>query len=128
VGQNLAWRGQSWAFEDVTSVMVNSMLIWFNEYELTNQNTVNKCCGNIHDVGHFTQMAWDRSTRIGCAFSRYSNKFKTGLFTCNYASGNIEGYKVYKCGRPAAGCLFGANPNYPALCALNEPIDANQVY
>lgn len=44
-GQNLAWRGQSWAFEDVTSLMVNSMLIWFNEYELTDQSAINKCCG-----------------------------------------------------------------------------------
>ena len=44
-GQNLAWRGQSWAFEDVSSLMVNSMQIWFNEYELTDQSVINSCCG-----------------------------------------------------------------------------------
>lgn len=33
------------------------MLIWFNEYTLTDQSTINNCCGwNIHDIGHFTQM------------------------------------------------------------------------
>jgi len=128
-GQNLAWRGQSWGFEDVTSLMVNSMLIWFNEYELTDQSAINRCCGwNIHDIGHFTQMAYDRATHVGCAFARYTNNYKTGLFACNYASGNIKGYRVYKCGIPASGCLHGKNSNYPALCNVNEPIDPNQVY
>lgn len=147
-GQNLAWRGQSWGFEDVTSLMVNSMLVWFNEYELTDQSTINSCCGynmwvqfrinparnwtfipqSSHDIGHFTQMAYDRATYVGCAFARYSDSYKTGLFACNYASGNIKGYRVYKCGRSASGCLFGSNPSYPALCNVNEPIDPNQVY
>ncbi|CAO1398850.1 unnamed protein product [Diamesa serratosioi] len=128
-GQNLAWRGQSWAFEDVSSVMINSMLVWYNEYELTDQSVINQCCGyNIHDIGHFTQMVYDRATKIGCAFARYSNQYRTGLFACNYSSGNIKGYKVYKCGRSASGCSKGNNPNYPALCSVNEQINTNQVY
>lgn len=81
-----------------------------------------------HDIGHFTQMAYDRATHVGCAFARYTDNYKTGLFACNYASGNIKGYRVYKCGIPASGCLFGKNSNYPALCNVNEPIDPNQVY
>lgn len=149
-GQNLAWRGQSWGFEDVTSLMVNSMLIWFNEYELTDQSAINNCCGynmwveqpvgssinltdfhciaSSHDIGHFTQMSYDRATLVGCAFARYSDSYKTGLFACNYSSGNIKGYKVYKCGKPASGCLRGKNPLYPALCNVNENIDPNQIY
>ncbi|CAG9802275.1 unnamed protein product [Chironomus riparius] len=128
-GQNLAWRGQSWAFEDVTSVMVNSMLIWFNEYSLTDQRAIDNCCGwNFHDIGHFTQMVYDRATYVGCAFARYTDSYKTGLFACNYASGNIQGYKIYKCGKAADGCLYGKNPSYPALCNVNEPIDPNQIY
>ncbi|CRL03994.1 CLUMA_CG017112, isoform B [Clunio marinus] len=81
-----------------------------------------------HDIGHFTQMAYDRATHVGCAFARYTDSYKTGLFACNYASGNIKGYKIYKCGSPASGCLFGKNPSYPALCNVNEPIDPNQIY
>lgn len=81
-----------------------------------------------HDIGHFTQMAYDRATHVGCAFARYTNNYKTGLFACNYSSGNIKGYKVYSCGLPATGCRFGKNPNYPALCSVNEPIDPNQIY
>jgi hypothetical protein len=81
-----------------------------------------------HDTGHFFQMAYDRATYVGCAFARYTDSYKTGLFACNYASGNIQGYKIYKCGKPAGGCLFGNNPSYPALCNENEPIDPNQIY
>lgn len=81
-----------------------------------------------HDIGHFTQMAYDRATEVGCAFARYTNKFKTGLFACNYSSGNIKGYKIYKCGYPTAGCAMGRNPLYPSLCSPDEPIDPNQVY
>lgn len=147
-GQNLAWRGQSWAFEDVSSLMANSMAVWWNEYKLTNQGAIDKCCGwNLwviwklckrtffseesnysHDIGHFTQMAYDRATHVGCAFVRYTNSYKTGLFACNYASGNIHGYRIYQCGAPASRCLFGRNPSYPSLCNQNEPIDPNQIY
>lgn len=73
-------------------------------------------------------MAYDRATHVGCAFARYTNNYKTGLFACNYASGNIRGYKIYKCGTAASKCLLGRNPTYPALCNINEPIDPNQVY
>lgn len=81
-----------------------------------------------HDIGHFTQMSYDRATHVGCAFARYTDSYKTGLFACNYASGNIKGYRVYKCGRPSSGCIRGKNPSYPALCNVNEPIDPNQIY
>lgn len=81
-----------------------------------------------HDIGHFTQMSYDRATLVGCAFARYSDSYKTGLFACNYSSGNIKNYRVYKCGKPTSGCIYGKNPTYPSLCSVNEPIDPNQVY
>lgn len=77
---------------------------------------------------NLNSLAYDRATHVGCAFARYTNSYKTGLLACNYASGNIMGYKVYKCGKPAGGCLFGSNPNYTSLCHVNEPIDPNQIY
>lgn len=33
---------------------------------------------NSHDIGHFTQMAYDRATYVGCAFARYTDNYKTG--------------------------------------------------
>jgi hypothetical protein len=109
--------------------MANSMSVWWNEYKLTNQAAIDRCCGwNFHDIGHFTQMAYDRATHVGCAFARYTNSYKTGLFTCNYASGNINNYRIYKCGYPASGCTYGSHPYYPNLCNVNEPIDPNQIY
>lgn len=44
-GQNLAWRGQSWAFEDVSALMMNSMRIWWDEYKMTGQAAIDSCCG-----------------------------------------------------------------------------------
>ena len=48
--------------------------------------------GNWEDVGHYTQMVWPTTTRIGCAVaSNAANDF----LVCRYASaGNIDGRRV----------------------------------
>lgn len=48
--------------------------------------------GNWEDVGHYTQMVWPTTTRIGCALA--SNAIRDFL-VCRYASaGNINGRSV----------------------------------
>lgn len=48
--------------------------------------------GNWEDVGHYTQMVWPTTTRIGCAIA--SNRANDFL-VCRYASaGNIDGRAV----------------------------------
>jgi hypothetical protein len=48
--------------------------------------------GNWHDVGHYTQMIWPGTTRVGCALA--SNRTNDFL-VCRYASpGNIVGRSV----------------------------------
>jgi uncharacterized protein YkwD len=45
--------------------------------------------GNWQDVGHYTQMVWPTTTRIGCALA--SNR-TTDFLVCRYApAGNVEG-------------------------------------
>jgi Cysteine-rich secretory protein family len=48
--------------------------------------------GNWQDVGHYTQMIWPATTRVGCALA--SNR-TTDFLVCRYASaGNIIGRPV----------------------------------
>lgn len=82
------------------------------------------------DIGHFTQIVYDRSNRIGCAISQYKESrkghpkepFFATLLVCNFAGQQITGSPVYKTGKPASGCKTGKNPKYPNLCNTNEQI------
>ncbi|XP_070489800.1 antigen 5 like allergen Cul n 1-like [Chironomus tepperi] len=129
VGQNLALQQQTGSFMATTTAIIKTIQSWFYEYRQTNQTTVDSCCGkNFLEYEHFLQMVNDRATHIGCAISRFSDTTKNVLIACNYASGNAYRHKVYKCGKSATECSRGTNPRYKALCNVNEPIDANQMY
>lgn len=48
--------------------------------------------GHVGDVGHYTQMIWRTTTRVGCAI--YSDA-KWDFFVCRYSPpGNILGHRV----------------------------------
>jgi hypothetical protein len=52
----------------------------------------NSRSGNWMDVGHYTQMIWPTTTRVGCALA--SNR-TTDYFVCRYSpAGNIDGRPV----------------------------------
>lgn len=105
---------------------------WFNESRLANQSNIEMCCYsyNNQDIGHFLAFATDRSTHIGCALTKFmkEGEWRTYLYSCNYASGNIEMLPVYRAGPTASACTYGPNPKYPGLCHQDEPIDPNQLY
>ena len=49
--------------------------------------------GNWQDVGHYTQMVWRATTRLGCALASNAT---TDFLVCRYASaGNIAGRPVF---------------------------------
>ncbi|XP_040583926.1 uncharacterized protein [Lepeophtheirus salmonis] len=88
-------------------------------------------------VGHFTQVAWATTSKIGCGrltyFSEESKTLGYGqqLYICNYGrAGNYIGSKLYKIGTPCSKCPKGSecSSNYPGLCTLDPnlsviPID-----
>lgn len=48
--------------------------------------------GNWADVGHYTQMVWPTTTRVGCALASNAG---SDFLVCRYSpAGNIDGYPV----------------------------------
>uniref|UniRef100_A0A6B2L8U4 SCP domain-containing protein n=1 Tax=Arcella intermedia TaxID=1963864 RepID=A0A6B2L8U4_9EUKA len=89
-GQNLA---QGYGYT-VVQLIDN----WWKEYSLYDWSAP----GFAAATGHFTQMAWATSNRIGCGISSCP---PNTLITCNYLSaGNLGSMAPYVSGRPCSNC------------------------
>ena len=80
LGQNLGLGHQSW------SQVLNS---WWNEITEFRYNRPSEMV--FSRVGHFTQMAWANSAKVGCGWATCTNpdmmRFSGGrYFVCNYGS------------------------------------------
>jgi Cysteine-rich secretory protein family len=88
VGENL-WMGTHGAFS--VEAMVGG---WASEkrYFLAGVFPNNSRTGNWEDVGHYTQMIWPTTTRVGCAIASTA---RVDYLVCRYASaGNMDGRRV----------------------------------
>ena len=73
-------------------------------------------------VGHYTQLAWAQTWRIGCGKITYQPEGENGqqLYICNYGlAGNLIRSEMYKIGEPCAECPLGTecSEEYPGLCS-----------
>lgn len=87
-GENL-WMGTHAAFSVET--MVGG---WASEKRFFVPGVFpnNSRSGNWEDVGHYTQMIWPTTTRVGCALASTP---RTDYLVCRYAgAGNIDGRPV----------------------------------
>ncbi|PIA24817.1 hypothetical protein AQUCO_22900002v1 [Aquilegia coerulea] len=65
--------------------------LWVNERQFYNYNT-NSCNGGT--CGHYTQVVWRNSVRLGCAKARCNNGGT--VISCNYdPAGNVIGQRPY---------------------------------
>jgi Cysteine-rich secretory protein family len=88
IGENL-WMGSHGAFSFET--MVSG---WASEKRFFRPGIFpnNSSTGNWEDVGHYTQMIWPATTRVGCALA---STVRTDYLVCRYATaGNIDGRRV----------------------------------
>ena len=88
VGENL-WMGTHGAFS--FEAMVGG---WSAEkrYFVPGIFPNNSRTGNWEDVGHYTQMIWPTTTRVGCAIATSA---RVDYLVCRYATaGNMDGRKL----------------------------------
>ncbi|XP_043861360.1 peptidase inhibitor 16 [Dromiciops gliroides] len=84
---------------------------WYNEHE--HYNLSNATCAEGQMCGHYTQVVWANSERIGCG-SQFCEKLEGVMETnihilvCNYEPpGNVKGQKPYKEGPQCSQCQEG---------------------
>ncbi|KYN39549.1 Venom allergen 3 [Trachymyrmex septentrionalis] len=95
VGQNMA---QSSSTGKNTATVENMILLWYDEVNDFNNSKIEKYEFEPK-TGHYTQLIWAKSTKIGCGkieFKDSSNWNKINL-CCNYGPhGNMIGQKIYE--------------------------------
>lgn len=88
IGENL-WMGTRGYYRPATMVGTwSSERRWFRAGRFPDVSTT----GNWADVGHYTQMIWRATKRVGCAISRSAT---SDILVCRYwPSGNVSGRTV----------------------------------
>ncbi|XP_031481899.1 pathogenesis-related protein PRB1-3-like [Nymphaea colorata] len=85
-GENLYWGpGSRWTAVDAVNLWVA---------EKSNYDYATNTCATGKDCGHYTQVVWRNSVRLGCARVECNNG--DTFITCNYdPAGNVDGERPY---------------------------------
>lgn len=128
VGQNVAWAaGGSWSAPiDVDGKAVRG---WNAENATVSSassltNSFPGAYVNGKAIGHYTQVMWAKSYRIGCAYvTSKSPKYQVqGWIVCNYGvGGNYLNQKVFTAGKLGSQCMAGSTAGGTnGLCKVND--------
>jgi len=128
VGQNIAVRGVSRS-KDAKVDWNEVVEAWYSEvkdYSAENAETFVPAKKGEPAVGHFTQVVWATTHRVGCGFVMFYGSQPLGedyyntYYVCNYArGGNSKGSPVYKIGKACSQCPKNSKCN-KSLCKLND--------
>ncbi|XP_046655340.1 uncharacterized protein LOC124348961 isoform X2 [Daphnia pulicaria] len=72
-------------------------------------------------TGHYSQIIWADTNRVGCGFTSYRDNgtLETNLYVCNYGpAGNFIGLPSYKVGAPCSQCPANTacSSRFSSLC------------
>jgi len=107
-GQNLAqaWNFAQWNEDQLTEQNVKQVQTWYNEVFVFNSASIDTFSSS--PAGHYTQIVWAETDRLGCGTVYYkddSNGRLTNLLVCNYAvAGNMWGASIYAQGSACSSC------------------------
>ena len=88
-GENL-WLGTSGYYSPEAMV---GMWIEEKKHFIPGVFPANSRTGNLDDVGHYTQLMWRDTGRVGCALAESS---ENEILVCRYSTaGNVEGEKPF---------------------------------
>ncbi|XP_078510855.1 GLIPR1-like protein 1 isoform X1 [Lissotriton helveticus] len=78
--------------------------LWHSEVKVYDYST-HGCSGTC---GHYTQVVWAASYKLGCAAKKCSSLRNAVLFVCDYGpAGNYRGAKPYETGATCSKCAAG---------------------
>ena len=81
---------------------IDTVVFW--DGEKTDYNYASNSCGVLKVCGHYTQVVWANSRRVGCARSLCGGLFYPSSVVCNYGpGGNISGQRPYVSGSAVTG-------------------------
>ena len=89
LGENLYWAWSSRAFEVNAQTGVKSVDSWYSEiadFKYSAKGVVCRLRGKRGMIGHFTQVMWEKSTSLGCAYATCGNG-KSVVVVCQYGPG-----------------------------------------
>ena len=129
IGENMYWAGRSTSAVLAPGTWNASLGVaaWFKEVQYWNGDVTNYGSQTTTQVvGHFTQVIWAESTRVGCGVSdcvtsvagvSYTMYTQKVTFVCDYWNGgNYIGMGIYQVGAPCSGCGGVCSSNFNYLC------------
>lgn len=122
VGENIY---KSWSTYETNLNWTKPVYSWFNEVNNFNVSMVNSFQSQSSPViGHFTQIIWATTLKIGCSFRKAQNGSKYEIYVvCNYGpGGNYINRPVYIIGAVGSSCQYGTSSIYPGLCLPQSAI------
>ena len=130
IGENMYWssKGTSSKLTPGNFNATGGVASWFNEVIYYNGNVTNFGSEQTSQViGHFTQIIWGNTLRVGCGIldcvtsttsSRMTMYNEAVTFVCDYRlGGNWEEEPIYNAGTPCSQCSGSCSQNYTSLCA-----------